>query len=427
MNRIFITLAFLLTAFTLQAQQTFHLCQGFQYKTVTTNGDLTFSSDQKSIVIDDQSYKLSDIDSITIAEPMFKEVKIEYNGSSAKVTIPSYVKGVTSSGSGSNVVLTSTNTTDEILYTVSGSSENGSLVINGEYKLSLQLAGVSLTSTSTKAPVNVNCGKRIAVILKDNTVNTLTDSKLNANKGAFYIDGHPEFEGSGTLNVTGNAKHAICAGEYLQLKKSTGIINVLGAVSDGIHCGKGKKDNANNYFQMNGGVVTIANTGSDCIDSDDYGCAIIKGGTLNLSVSQKDGTGIKVDSILTMTGGEINLDVSGDISNGIRYCYNASLEGGTIKATVSGNGSRGIKAKKTTKLADTVLNGGNVTFAGTDVEMTISGGTYSADNSQCAGIYIDNNFTQTAGTIQLTKTNANALGLYVKGQKNTSGGSLIEK
>lgn len=417
------------------AQQQLYICDGFKATPVIVeaNAGITFSKGQKHIYINNVEYDIEDIDSITPAAPIFKEVKVAYNGAGATVDIPSYVSGVTSSVSGANVTLTCTNATDEILYTVSGESTNGSLTINSDYKLTLQLAGVSLTSTGTNAAINVNCGKRIGVILKEGTVNTFADASTNTAKGAIYFKGHPEFEGAGTLNVTGKAKHALAAGEYLQLKKSTGTINILASASDGIHCGKGKdcsklSDDSylNNYFIMNGGNVTVSNVTSDCIDCDDYGCAQINGGTLTLNVSQEDGKGLKVDSILTMTGGDIKVNLTGQTSDGIRCNYAANFSGGTIDAAVAGNGSKGIKLKKETDTSKTVLNGGNVNFNGTNITMTVSG-VKSVDKSKCMGMNIDGNLTQTAGTLSVTlkspATTTTSTTVKVGGEANYNGGT----
>lgn len=380
-----------------------YVCDAFSYDKydMATVGDITFSSDASKMSICGNTYDMDDVDSITFAEPSFPAVDIVYDGTTATVTIPSSVSGVTcSSGTSSHVVLTSTDKSTEYLYRVTGSSTDGSLTINGQYKLSLQLAGVTLTS-GKGAAIDVECGKRIDVILKDGTTNTLADYASGSQKAAFYTKGHVEFKGGGTLNVTGNAKHAICAKEYLLLKASVGAINVLGAVSDGIHCGKGEAANEHNYFQMNGGKVNISNCGSDCIDSDDYGCIKIKGGELTLGITQTDGAGLKADSIFTMTGGTVDLTVAGVESEGIRCSYNAVFKGGTVKGNVTADGARGIRGKVVTKVTGTVRNGGNVTFSGTDVNLTVSGGT-STNSTECYGIKVDKTLTQTAGDISIT-------------------------
>ena len=430
MKYLLLTIISLLAfASTASAQQKIYVCEGFRYDVheIASTDDIVFSADGLEVTIgDEETYELEEIDSITFAEPQYPRIDIVYSGTTATVNVSPSVKGVTYSISGAKVTLNSTTTTEEYLYSVSGQSSNGSLVINGDYKLTVELAGIDLTSTSGPA-IDIECGKRIGVLLKKGTVNNLADSKGGDHKGAFYTEGHPEFEGKGTLNVTGNSKHAICAKEYLQFKKSTGTINVLKAVSDGIHCGKGKKNDDNSHFIIDGGNITVNNAGSDCIDADDYGCMYINGGVLNLNVTASDGTALKCDSILRMTDGEIYVNVTGPLSEGIRTNYSAYFNGGYINATVASDGSKGIRAKKCTKTTDTVLNGGFLYFNGTDVDMTVSGKTYVSDATACVGIRSDRDFTQTAGDITITMESSDAEALVVKGTKNSAGGKFVVK
>ncbi|MBR5698764.1 MAG: carbohydrate-binding domain-containing protein, partial [Prevotella sp.] len=174
-------------------------------------------------------------------------ITITYANESANVDIPESLTGIVMPNvNGAHVVLQSTTTTEEYIYHVSGNTYDGSLTITGAYKLTLQLAGVSIHSTRGAA-IDIETGKRVAVVLEEGTVNTLSDCSNGAQKAALYFSGHPEFEGPGTLNVTGNTKHAISAKEELELKTTTGTINVLGAADgDGIHCGKGKMANEHN-------------------------------------------------------------------------------------------------------------------------------------------------------------------------------------
>ncbi|MBQ4621623.1 MAG: hypothetical protein IJB28_03110, partial [Bacteroidaceae bacterium] len=167
------------------------------------------------------------------------------------------------------------------------------------------------------------------------------------------------------------------------------------------------------------------NAGSDCIDADDYGCMIIKGGVLNLNVSASDGMGLKCDSIIYMTGGELNINVAGPLSEGIRTNYAAYFDGGDIHMDIKGDGTKGIRAKRCSKTTDTVLNGGFLNFGGTTVEMTVSGKTYVADGTDCVGIRADRDFNQTAGDITLTVNSSDATGLVVKGTENRTGGTLV--
>ena len=76
-------------------------------------------------------------------------VKIVYDGASASVLIPTEVSNYVTctSGTSSHVVLEQSSTADdnpgEIIYNLSGSSEDGELLFTGDYKATFQLNGVT--------------------------------------------------------------------------------------------------------------------------------------------------------------------------------------------------------------------------------------------------------------------------------------------
>lgn len=408
------------------AQVKAYVCDGFDADDVTLESrtDLRFSADKQTVTIGTMSFNVAEVDSIIFTKPQFPCVDISWEGATPVVTVSPGITGITKTVSGGHVTINSSNVTDEILYRLHGTSTDGSLTINGDYKMTLHLDGVSLTSTKGAA-LDIECGKRIEMKLMKGTVNSFVDKANGAQKAAVYTKGHLEIKGRGTLNVTGRTKHALAAKEYLRFKPSTGTVNILSAVSDGIHCGKGistKADYENTRFIMDGGEINVAKCGSDCIDSDDYGSAIINDGVLTLNVNQVDGAGLKCDSVLYMNGGTINATVSGAIANGIRFGWDAQMKGGLYKAEVSGAGAKGIKAKKSTKTTDTVRNGGNCHLQGTGVELTVTGGTYTADLSKCVGVRVDANLYQTAGSLSVSVKNGAALGLEVKGEDLKTGG-----
>lgn len=358
-------------------------------------------------------------------------VDIVFNGATATYNIPDSVSGVTIGKNGAKVTVTCSNTSKEYTYRVSGSSTNGSLVINGDYKLTLLLAGLTLTNAKSGAAIDIECGKRIDVFLEEGTENTICDSKVGAQKAAFYIKGHAEFKGGGTLNVTGLKKHAIKVDEYCELKKSLGTINILGAVSDGIHCGDGKRGSTDNYFLMKGGTLNISGTGDDGIDSDDYGVVAIDSGRVAISVT--DGSiGIKADSTVTINGGIIDIDVPGQDSKGIRANYALNITGGETTINVSGNGSKGIKANRYT-VGSTVLDGGDLYISGGTTDITVSGEDYItttdgvADTTKCMGISVDANLVQTDGDVTIYVKGDGAYSYHVKGTETFSGGTFTVK
>lgn len=349
-------------------------------------------------------------------------IKITYDGNHANINVPSTITDVDATVNGANVEITSSTTTAEYLYEVSGQSDEGSLTITGNYKLSLRLNGVALTNTKGAA-IDIECGKRIAVELAEGSVNTLEDGIMGTQKAALYFTGHPEFEGGGTLNVTGNTKHAISAKEYLQLKKSTGTINILSAKSDGIHCGKGKVNNEHNYFEMKGGVVNIANVDGDGIDSDDYGTVQIKGGAVNITVDGNDACGVKADSLLTISGGLVNITVNGQGSTALKSNYATDINSGEVFIMLHGDGDKGVKCKTG---ATTVLNGGNFNMSGGNLEIFSLGMSLieAEDTTKCMGISIDKDFNQTGGDIHVYAYGPEAYAYKVKGKELKTDGSF---
>src|SRR5574344_252810 len=220
--------------------QTLYICQGQSYTAVTASnaGNMKYSDGGSKLTIAGITYNVSDIDSIVFKEPTFTSavssdtIYVAYNGSTAGVTYNNSL--VQASVNGANVTITSTATETELTYILSGTSTNGSLVINGDYKLRVVLNGLTLTNPSGAA-IDVECGKRIAVELADGTTNSLVDGVGGSQKGCFYIKGHAEFEGGGALTLTGNSKHALFSKEYVELKKSTGSVTIAPAVGDGVH------------------------------------------------------------------------------------------------------------------------------------------------------------------------------------------------
>ena len=118
--------------------QNVYVCKGFNFTKyqIASLGDITFDSSKMTISIAGEEQDITEIDSITFEEPQFEKVSVVYNGSTATVTIPASFAGVTcTSGNSSHVVINCTNTTQEYPYYLEGSSSNGSLTINGEYKV----------------------------------------------------------------------------------------------------------------------------------------------------------------------------------------------------------------------------------------------------------------------------------------------------
>ena len=381
-------------------------------------GDSAFAQ-KKAYLCKDGSYVTVDIkngleidlteglDSVTFSKPqMGNDVVIVYNGTTASVTIPEQLKGTVacSSGTSSDVVLTNTNTTDEVFYHVSGTSTAGSLTINADYKMTVKLNGVSLTSTKGSA-IDLACGKRIDVVLGEGTTNSLADLAGGSQKACFNTKGHVELSGAGTLNVTGNGNHAIRTKEYLEVKKDVKAINIVKAANDAIHVGQ--------YFEMNGGTLTIdKNTVNDgiqveyetddndkvVVDEDNTGGIIVKGGTIDITLANaEDAKGMKAD---------------GDIA----------ISGGTFNIKAQSNGSRGIQTDGNITISE-ADNATTMTIEATGGKCTVAAD--SDDPHKCWGMKIDGDMTVNAGTITVTKNGSTTKkGIKVGGTYKKNGGTV---
>ena len=253
-------------------------------------------------------------------------VEVIFNGTSATVNIANNISSYVTnqSGSSSHVKLVQSesfsginasadNEDGEIIYVLSGSTSNGEFYLEGAFKCTVELNGVSITNPSGPA-INVQNGKRVSVSIKKSTTNTLTDGANEDYNGAFHCKGHTKFKGKGTLNVVGNSKHGIYSKEYLEIKNCN--INITKAVKDGIHCKE--------YFFMESGNVSISGAGDDGIqvelsgnastgampqhEDEDSGNFYMANGTL--TISDYEGKAIVADGTITYSGGSQNFDTS---------------------------------------------------------------------------------------------------------------------
>lgn len=384
MKRLFIVFSFLVSALVASAQ-TIYICKNGSYTTKEISEGLEINSNE--------------CDSITFDVPKFgaPTVTVKYSGSSVTVDIPAYAASyITSTVSGANVSITNTQVSgEETTYVVSGSSTDGSLTINGSYKMTVELDGLNLTSKSG-APLDLECGKRIDLILKDGTTNSLADAASSSVKAALYSKGHMEIKGTGTLNVSGNANHAIASKEYIEIKNSC-TINIVKAANDAMHIGQ--------YFAMNAGTINIdENTKGDGIQvevtndasDENNGQMLFKGGAIYATISHEDCKAIKADSNITITGTYMSINANGNGSRGIQ------TDGNLVVGQEDGMTAISINAA-----------GGKCTLA-----------ECAADPHKCTGIKVDGDMTVKAGTIKVNNSGKKSKGIKVGGTYNKIGGTV---
>lgn len=398
MKRLIFTGLFLCCAFvSVLAQEQVRIFKNGSSTRFTTS-ELTFLQDGTAIQVGDSVYAPMEIDSILVVHT----VTVTFAGDTALVDL-GHAPEVTATTEGANVNILSTNTQHELEFVLQGESSHGSLTYEGPLKCKFYLNGLNLHSTKGAA-INIQCGKRINLILNPGTENVISDAAGGEQKAAFYCKGHLEVEGSGSLTVTGRSKHGIATKEYMQLKRSTGNITVNGAVSDAMHVGQ--------YFQMNGGTVRLYGQGGDglqveqvTLDDDitpdatkeDNGMMFIRGGSLDITAANDDTKAIKVPCDLTVNGGTFTLVASGDGSRGIQ---------------VAGN-----------MLVDQA-------YSTTTMQIRATGTTYedeeTEDESRCMGIKVKGNLTVNAGTIRVANTGKYSYGIKVDGVYTKAAGATVQ-
>lgn len=340
-------------------------------------------------------------------------VVITYSGTSATVSNAFQNDGVNVAVSGADVTATSTNTTKEIVYLLSGTATKGSFKIYSEYKFNITMKGVSLTNSIGPA-INIQSGKKATINVLG--TNTLVDGATYAmskedQKGTFFSEGQLSFMGSGTLNVTANNKHGIASDDYIYVSEAA--IIVKSAVSDGIH--------ANDYFAMDNGSVTVTASGSNGIEAEE-GYIAINGGTITVTgvndgiTASYDGTDAAITPYILVRGGKITITTTGDKGNALKSeSYTSISTGDAVTLTVSGKGSKGIKT------------GGDFTLTAGTVKITTSGAAFydteDSDIAAPAGINCDKNLAIRGGNLTVSSTGSGAKGISADGTATISGGT----
>lgn len=327
-----------------------------------------------------------------------KAVSVKFTGTSAEIS------GKGAEFSGKTLKIKSAGT-----YVISGELSDGQIHIDAGKKdvVTLVLDNASVSSSETSALYAEQCEKTI-IILKDGTVNTLSDGTgydtENDTDAALYVQDDLTILGNGTLNVNGNTKNGITSKDILRI--SGGTINVT-AENHGI---TGKDDLA-----VDGCTVTVnakngdglRSTNSDT-EKKDLGHVTVTDSTITVSAAND---AVQAEKTLTVNSGTINVTAGGGADKAPQNNSGFGGMRGNMKTntaetadTETSESRKGLKAG-----GDIVINGGMITIDSYDDSIhsngsaAINGGKISIRSGD-DGVHADAVLDVTDGEITVSKS-----------------------
>ncbi|MBQ4436058.1 MAG: carbohydrate-binding domain-containing protein [Clostridia bacterium] len=335
-----------------------------------------------------------------------RDLSGEYEESEAVTISLSGTGAEASSGSvqisGSTVTITAAGT-----YILSGTLNNGSVIVNAdkEDKVQLVLDGVTIHSDSFAAIYVVQADK-VFLTLAEGSVNTLSNggtfSQIDDNNvdGVIFSKDDLTLNGSGTLTVTSPAGHGIVGKDEVTITGGTYQITTDGhaiagkdsiAIADGSFILKTGKDglHAENSDDETLGSIYIA--GGDFVISvkDDAVHAEtllqIDGGTFSITAAE----GLEA-TYIRINGGDIQISASDDGVNAARkssaYTPTFEMNDGTLTVKMGSGDTDGIDSN-----GNIIINGGTINVTGSstfdyDGTAQYNGGTIIVNGQQVNSI-----------------------------------------
>lgn len=320
--------------------------------------------------------------------------------------------GVTITADGNDVVADH-GSQEGICYVVTGTTNDGSLTINGKADFEIELNNADITNTRSTA-LDIESKYKAFLVLAGS--NRLTDgtSADDSHKGALFAKGKLLISGDGSLDVYGTynngihgksnividkgvnlyvnstANHGIKAGDDMYI--NGGIINVE------VSAPGAKGINGDIDININGGRTTVVSTANGQWDDED--------------LETKASAGIACDSVFTMNDGEIYMKSTGSGGKGLKADWEAYINGGKVRI---------------------ITTGGLYFSDGTTESHNYTGNTDNLDDAYSSspkGIKIGTKnehgvLTITDGDIMVRTTGNNAEGMESKGTLDITGGTVL--
>lgn len=313
-----------------QTRMNFHLLSGDSDSVYVSEID-TIRFKKGKVILEGASkeYEVAALDSATFTMEGSgtdgDTVFITYKNDGVEIVNP--YDAVSVKREGADVSVVSAADVKDIVYCLSGASENGSFSMTPDRGYTLVMNDLKLTS-KTSAPIVLNgaeSGESYTCNLHLLGESAIEDGVENPQKGAFYTKSKVKIneDGSnGSLSIKGNKKHAINSSKNLEIH--AGKLSIVGAASDGINA---------DALKLYGGELSISQTQGDGVDCSEK--ILVENGKMTLSVSADDVKGLKCDSVVEISGGEIVLHVSGAGSKAIKSGVKTVVSGGSVEADLT--------------------------------------------------------------------------------------------
>ena len=416
---IFSLLAFLLAG----CGETGNSGEDIKSNEVIQNGDNSRNTD-----VSNTDTAPADLDFSQADEDMFtdRDARTEYDESNSVLI---QLNGTSATANSNSVKISGTTITitEEATYIISGTLDDGMIIVNAPdtAKLQIVLNGVDITS-KTSAPLYILEADKVFLTLADGTENTLSNggtfTAIDENNidAAIFSKQDLTLNGSGILTVTSPAGHGIVCKDDLVI---TGGIYAVNSASHGL--------DANDSVRITGETQLMIDSGKDgihCENTDDVnlGFIYIANGSMNI---EAEGDGIAAGTYVQMEDGSFDLLIGGGSVNGSKE--SSEYFGGFMDGSGHGGMRPGGSHSTTTatdenstsmkgiKAANSILiNGGsfNIDSADdsihSDVSVTINGGIFEIASGDDA-IHAEDTLTITDGTINISKSYEGLEALHV--------------
>lgn len=361
-----------------------------------------------------------------------------------------------------------------IMYSLSGTTTDGFLKLYSGTSQGIRLNNASITNRNGAA-INIQGpqsepGKGKSTYFVLTGANTLADGSSYTvtpsnedEKAALFSEGQIVFSGNGSLTVNATGKSGIISDKYLQflsgptikvtstaghgIRGSDYILISGGNLDVNVSADTKKGLGTDGYLHINGGSTTVKVSGGAAYDSGESaysGSAGVKtkgdfkinGGTLTITNSGSGGKGINGDGTGYFNGGTLTITTTGsnytagDISSkGIKFDGNLLFAGSNVTVNCSAN--EGIESKGTISVTDGII----YCYSASDDainsggDFTISGGYVFAYAPSNDGMDANGNFYITGGLVYAIGSNAPEVAIDANTEEGyrlyVQGGTLI--